>query len=99
MFHTELPPLEACEGHLGSSAQSTSASSEGFLEQLVSHIPDLVVARAYDAPLPQTIHSYGVVMFADISGKNVSLYSFSPIAYHLFDCRLHYALREVLQWC
>lgn len=38
------------------------------LEQLVTHIPDLIAYRVHDAPLPQTIHSYGVVMFADISG-------------------------------
>ncbi len=40
------------------------------LEQLVTHIPDMVVYRAHNAPMPQTIHSYGVVMFADISGTN-----------------------------
>ena len=43
------------------------------LEQLASHIPDLVVYRAHNAPLPQTIHSYGVVMFADISGTHIKL--------------------------
>lgn len=39
------------------------------LEQLVTHVPDLIVYRSHDAPLPQTIHSYGVVMFGDISGS------------------------------
>lgn len=42
---------------------------EPVLEQLATHVPDLIVFRSHDAPLPQTIHSYGVVMFTDISGK------------------------------
>ena len=37
-------------------------------EQLASHIPDVVIQRPHDAPLPQTVHSYGVIVFADISG-------------------------------
>ena len=41
---------------------------EPVLEQLATHVPDLIVFRTHDAPLPQTIRSYGVVMFADISG-------------------------------
>ena len=30
---------------------------------------DLIVFRSHDTPLSQTIHSYGVIMFGDISGK------------------------------
>ena len=47
---------------------STSTQIPMALEQLVTHIPDLVVHRSHGEPLPQTIHSYGVVMFTDISG-------------------------------
>ena len=43
------------------------------MEQLVTHVPDLVVYRSHSAPLPQTIHSYGVVMFGDISGSYMTL--------------------------
>lgn len=50
-------------------AACNDSEVSAVLEQLVTHIPDMVVYRAHNAPLPQTIHSYGVVMFADISGK------------------------------
>lgn len=46
-----------------------SEQLEPILEQLATHVPDLIVFRSHDAPLPQTIHSYGIVMFGDISGK------------------------------
>ena len=39
------------------------------LEQLVTHIPDLVIVRPTGESLPQTVHSYGVIVFADISGE------------------------------
>ena len=40
------------------------------IQQLVAHVPDMVVYRSHEAALPQTIYSYGVVMFVDISGEN-----------------------------
>ena len=43
-----------------------------ILEQLATHIPDLVIQRPHDAPLPQTVLSYGVILFADISGKTIN---------------------------
>ena len=48
---------------------SATPEVPSVLEQLVTHVPDLIVYRSHDAPLPQTIHSYGVVMFGDISGS------------------------------
>lgn len=39
------------------------------LEQLATHIPDLVFQKPQSDHLPQTIHSYGVIVFADISGE------------------------------
>lgn len=38
------------------------------MEQLAAHIPDLVIQKPVSDHLPQTVHSYGVVVFADISG-------------------------------
>ena len=49
--------------------ESEAEQLEPVLEQLATHVPDLIVFRSHDAPLPQTIHSYGVIMFGDISGK------------------------------
>lgn len=46
---------------------SESEDDEDIL-QLLPYLPDLIVHRHHDAPLPQTEHSYGVIMFADISG-------------------------------
>lgn len=58
------------------SGESEAEQLEPVLEQLATHVPDLIVFRSHDAPLPQTIHSYGVIMFGDISGKLYSpLYS------------------------
>ena len=52
------------------SIDDESDQLEPVLEQLATHVPDLIVFRSHDAPLPQTIHSYGVIMFGDISGKH-----------------------------
>jgi hypothetical protein len=41
---------------------------ELVLEQLATHIPDLVIQKPLIDHLPQTIYSYGVIVFADISG-------------------------------
>ncbi len=41
-------------------------------EQLAAHLPDVVITRPYDAPIPQTIHTYGVIVFADISGNHLN---------------------------
>ena len=53
-------------------------SREGFnedvLEQLVTHIPDIVVQRPVNSPNPQTVRSYGVLMFADISGFTLRMF-------------------------
>ncbi len=49
--------------------ESAAEKLEPVLEQLATHVPDLIVFRSHDAPLPQTIHSYGVIMFGDISGN------------------------------
>jgi len=38
------------------------------LEQLATHIPDIVLQRPHIDNPPQTIDSCGVVVFADISG-------------------------------
>lgn len=43
----------------------------GALDQLATHVPDVVIHRSHTAPIPQTVHSYGVVMFADVSGEQV----------------------------
>ena len=39
------------------------------LEQLATHIPDLVLRRSPLDPVPQITHCYGVMMFLDVSGK------------------------------
>ena len=54
------------------SIDDESEQLEPILEQLATHVPDLIVFRSHDAPLPQTIHSYGVIMFGDISGNLLS---------------------------
>ena len=38
------------------------------LEQLATHIPDMVLYRSHLAPVPQITHCYGVIMFLDVSG-------------------------------
>ena len=38
------------------------------LVQLATHVPDTVIMRSPNAPIPDTHNSYGVVMFLDISG-------------------------------
>lgn len=72
-----LPPIEETSGthqpvdkEYGST-EDESEQLEPVLEQLATHVPDLIVFRSHDAPLPQTVHSYGVIMFGDISGKAV----------------------------
>ena len=67
---------------------------EPVLEQLATHVPDLIVFRSHDAPLPQTIHSYGVVMFTDISGKLPrvgTMETMFTLYCHTFSlyCRIH----------
>lgn len=47
---------------------------ELVLEQLAAHIPDLVIQKPVSDHLPQTVHSYGVVVFADISGTLLLYY-------------------------
>ena len=75
------------------------AQLDPVLEQLATHVPDLIVFRSHDAPLPQTIHSYGVVMFTDISGKLVAAQKVVAIdCITVLHCRLHGFVREVLQW-
>ena len=44
------------------------------LEQLVTHVPDIIVHHSNDQSVPRTINSYGVVMFADISGWMIITY-------------------------
>ena len=58
------------EGEVGETKHNHNSTLEltQIFGQLVTHVPDLVVHRSHDEPLPQTVHSYGVVMFADISG-------------------------------
>ena len=61
---------EACNTEDGGAVDNGGEEQlDPVLEQLATHVPDLIVFRSHDAPLPQTIHSYGVVMFTDISGK------------------------------
>ena len=43
------------------------------LEQLATHIPDMVLYRSHQAPVPQIVHCYGVIMFLDVSGTAVNL--------------------------
>ena len=62
--------------------RSATPEVPSVLEQLVTHVPDLIVYRSHDAPLPQTIHSYGVVMFGDISGSQSEI--FGLINYKIF---------------
>lgn len=77
IFVGHLPPIEKAsarqcrDGGRSSVAENESDGQplEPALEQLATHVPDLIVFRSHDAPLPQTIHSYGVVMFTDISGN------------------------------
>ena len=38
------------------------------LEQLATHIPDMVLYRSHQSPVPQITHCYGVIMFLDVSG-------------------------------
>ena len=39
-----------------------------ILQQLATHIPDIILYRSYQSPVPQMIHGYGVLMFLDVSG-------------------------------
>lgn len=41
------------------------------LEQLATHIPDMVLYRSPQAPVPQITHCYGVIMFLDVSGEHI----------------------------
>lgn len=74
-----LPEIEDSSGARQSvdggdrSVDDDSEQLEPILEQLTTHVPDLIVFRSHDAPIPQTIHSYGVIMFGDISGKFLNL--------------------------
>lgn len=45
-----------------------NAKMELVLERLATLIPDIVIQKPISDHLPQTIHSYGVIVFADISG-------------------------------
>jgi len=47
---------------------SDLAKVNAVLNQLVTHAPDLIAYRDPNAALPETTDTYGVVMFADISG-------------------------------
>ena len=38
------------------------------LEQLATHIPDMVLYRSHEAPVPQIKHCFGVMMFLDVAG-------------------------------
>ncbi len=48
--------------------ESVTALPDLKLLQLLPYLSDLTVHRHPNAPLPQTVNCYGVVMFADISG-------------------------------
>ena len=53
------------------------------LEQLATHIPDMVLYRSHQAPVPQITHCYGVMMFLDVSGDYNSthpMYSFIELS-------------------
>uniref|UniRef100_A0A1X7VFP5 Guanylate cyclase domain-containing protein n=1 Tax=Amphimedon queenslandica TaxID=400682 RepID=A0A1X7VFP5_AMPQE len=39
-----------------------------ILEQLASHLPDLIVHRSSFPAVPETVNKYGVLLFGDISG-------------------------------
>ena len=41
---------------------------ESTTERLAAHLPDVVIRRPLDTPLPFTVRSFGVIVFADISG-------------------------------
>ena len=51
-------------------AASLLGNRADALSQLATYVPDVVIHRSHTAPIPQTVHSYGVVMFADISGES-----------------------------
>ena len=38
------------------------------LEQLATHIPDMVLYCSHEAPVPQIKHCFGVMMFLDVAG-------------------------------
>lgn len=37
-------------------------------KQILGHVPDMVVDQDPDSPIPQVMETYGVLLFADISG-------------------------------
>ena len=39
------------------------------LHQILGHVPDMVVHRHPSSPIPEAVDIYGVLLFADISGK------------------------------
>lgn len=58
------------EANYGTTSAPTADSD--FL-QLLPFLPDIIVHRSHKSPISQTVHSFGVVMFADISGMSLSL--------------------------
>ena len=50
------------------SSSSNSVDLNDVLKQLITHIPDIIVHRSPNSEIPETVGSYGVMMFADISG-------------------------------
>ena len=51
---------------------SSAIECHDVLEQLITHVPDIVVHRSPKSLIPQTVQSYGVLMFGDISGEPTS---------------------------
>ena len=48
-------------------------------KQIVAYVPDMVVHRSPDSPIPQAVETYGVLLFADISGKVVCVNCVFPL--------------------
>lgn len=53
------------------------------INKLATHVPDLVLARSQTTRLPSSQKFEGVLMFADISGKNFFLKEFLTIVQYL----------------
>lgn len=58
------------DGNLTSAAGGMKDRREtNVVNQLATHVPDLVLSSAYDRSLPHSQKFEGILMFADISGE------------------------------
>lgn len=57
---------DTCDHYISEKEEELDLSV--VLEQLATHIPDMVLYRSPQAPVPQITHCYGVIMFLDVSG-------------------------------